>query len=143
MRKSTKDLGTKVILKGTRKHKRMYGKELILDLHNCNTETFTRKELTRFFQELCLLIDMKPEKLVWWDDQNLPAENRQTEPHLVGITAVQFILTSNITIHTLPLLKAAYVNIFSCKDFDVIKVTRFTRIFFQAGATYPTVVNRL
>ena len=36
-----------------------YGHELILDLHGCNPETFTRDHLDRYFTELCELIDME------------------------------------------------------------------------------------
>ena len=35
----------------------------------------------------------------------------------VGVTAVQFILTSNITIHTLPLLRRVFINILMDKRF--------------------------
>ena len=76
-----------------------YGKELILDLHKCDASTFTRKNLKKYFVQLCKLIDMKRSKLTWWDDYNVPEEERQTEPHLKGTSAVQFIMTSNITIN--------------------------------------------
>lgn len=108
-----------------------YGNELILDLHGCDSSLFTRKHLRRFFRELCTLIDMTPTKLVFWDDVGVLPEERQTEPHLKGTSAVQFILTSNITIHTLDLLGAVYVNIFSCKDFDVTEALNFVASFFQ------------
>lgn len=115
-----------------------YGKELVLDLHNCNTKKFKRTTIRRFFQELCGLIDMKRCELFWWDDHGLPPEECQTESHLKGTTAIQFIMTSNITIHTLDLLGNVYLNIFSCKDFDAKKATEFSRKFFEgkvAGAT--------
>ena len=35
-----------------------YGKELILDLHDCNSDKFNRTDLEDFFIELCDLIDM-------------------------------------------------------------------------------------
>jgi S-adenosylmethionine decarboxylase len=109
----------------------IYGKELILDLHECDPSTFTRKSIRKFFQELCELIDMERENLSWWDDYGLPPEECQTEPHLKGTTAVQFIKTSNITIHTLDLLKSVYLNIFSCKDFDPDIVKQFSEAFFK------------
>jgi len=76
-----------------------YGKELIIDLHNCDSSTFTRKSIRDFFKELCELINMERCKLCWWDDHGVSPEEQQTEPHLKGTTAVQFILTSNITLN--------------------------------------------
>ena len=120
-----------------------YGKELILDLHGCNAKRFKRGTIRKFFRELCNLIDMKRCELFWWDDHGLPPEERQTEPHLKGTTAIQFIMTSNITIHTLDLMSNVHLNIFSCKDFDTKKATKFSRHFFEgkvAGAT--TIVRK-
>jgi S-adenosylmethionine/arginine decarboxylase-like enzyme len=119
-----------------------YGKELILDLHECDPSTFTRKSIRKFFKELCELIDMERCKLCWWDDYGLPPEECQTKPHLKGTTAVQFIKTSNITIHTLDLLKSVYLNIFSCKDFDLDTVKQFSESFFQGKIVNNHVIER-
>ncbi|MFQ5788606.1 MAG: hypothetical protein ACE5H1_11580, partial [Thermodesulfobacteriota bacterium] len=64
-----------------------YGKELILDLHNCDSTTFTRKHIRNYFKKLCSLIDMERADLHWWDDLNTPEEEKETEPHLKGTTA--------------------------------------------------------
>ena len=107
-----------------------YGKELILDLHGCNPKTFKRNVMKAFFAELCDLIDMQRTKLTWWDDLNVPLEERETEAHLKGTSAVQFIKTSSITIHALDLMGNVYINIFSCSDFDGRKVANFCVNFF-------------
>lgn len=119
-----------------------YGKELILDLHNCNAKKFKRITIRKFFQGLCSLIDMKRCELFWWDDYGLPPNERQTEPHLKGTSAVQFIMTSNITIHTLDLLGNVYLNIFSCKDFDVKQAAKFSRKFFEGKVVCATTIIR-
>ena len=108
-----------------------YGKELILDLHDCNEHMFQRKYIKIYFKELCELIDMKRAKLVFWDDVGISEKEKQTEVHTKGTSAVQFILTSNITLHTLDILQRVYVNIFSCKDFDSIIARDFTVRFFN------------
>lgn len=108
-----------------------YGKELIIDLHNCEAATFNRKSIKKYFVEVCDLIDMERCKLSWWDDHGVPEEEQQTDPHLKGTTAVQFILTSNIVIHTLDLLGNVYINIFSCKDFDSDDAMIFTAKWFK------------
>ena len=120
-----------------------YGKEVIIDLHNCNPETFTRKSIRNYFKELCELIDMERCDLHWWDDLYTPEEEKQTEPHLVGTSAIQFIKTSNITIHTLDIMKRVYLNIFSCKDFDDKIVFEFTKKWFEGKIVNKKVVRRI
>ena len=117
-----------------------YGKELILDLHQCDASTFTRKSLKMFFNLLCEAIDMEPEKLVWWDDLYTPEKEKETEPHLVGTSAVQFIKTSNITIHTLDIMKRVYLNIFSCKDFDAQIALNFCMKWFDCKLVKQSLV---
>lgn len=100
-----------------------YGKELILDMHECDHTAFTRDHIDEFFHELCYKIDMVQCDRFWWDDQDTPEEEKQTSP-------VQFIITSNITIHTLAIMKRVYLNIFSCKDFEVEVVRKVALEYF-------------
>ncbi len=119
-----------------------YGQELILDLHGCDVSGFTRKAIERFCAELCELIDMERCDLHFWDDVGVPEEEQQTDPKTKGTSAVQFILTSTIVIHTLDLMKAAYVNIFSCKEFDTDEASRFTANWFGSKDWTANVVIR-
>ena len=107
-----------------------YGKEVILDIHNCNPEKFTRKSIRKYCKKLCKLIDMKREDLHFWDYKGDPKGYKKAPNHLKGISAVQFLKTSNITIHTLDVLKCAYINVFSCKNFDTIVVVDFSEKWF-------------
>lgn len=122
--------------------KNHYGKELILDLHNCNPSKFNRKDIENYFIALCDLIDMEREDLHFWDYEGVPPEEIPTEHHLVGTSAVQFIQTSNITMHTLDLMKAIYLNIFSCKDFDAEEAKEFTERWFEGEAASYNVIKR-
>ncbi len=108
-----------------------YGMELVMDLHECDHTLFNRQSLTTFFVELCKHIDMEREALHFWEYSARLKEKQP--PHLKGISAVQFIQTSNITIHTLDDLHRVYVNIFSCREFDVGKAVDFTTKYFGAG----------
>ena len=119
-----------------------YGKELIIDLHNCETRYFNRNGIAVYFEELCELIKMDPCKLIFWDDLYTPKKERETEPHLVGTSAVQFIKTSNITVHTLDIMKRVYVNIFSCKDFNAHKAKRYTQNYFYGKIVSSTIIER-
>lgn len=120
-----------------------YGYELILDLHGCNPSTFNRESLDSFFTEVCDLIDMERCGVHFWDDVGVPPEERQTSPLTKGTSAVCFILTSTIVVHTLDKLGAVYVNIFSCKEFDPAVARKFTEEWFQAGSCGHTFINRV
>ena len=120
-----------------------FGVELILDLHDCNTSTFTRESISRYLEGLCELIDMKREELYFWDDIDIPEEERQASPHTQGTSAVQFILTSSIVIHTLDQLRSIYINLFSCKDFDPKLAEKFTVDWFGAGSFTARFIERI
>lgn len=119
-----------------------YGQELILDLHHCDSSRFNRQEIEYFLEQLCDRIDMERCDLHFWDDVGVPEEEQQTNPKTKGTSAVQFILTSTIVIHTLDLIKAAYVNIFSCKEFDTDEAAQFTAKWFGSTDWTATVVTR-
>ncbi len=120
----------------------IYGKELILDLHGCDTSLFTRSSIETFCKELCELIEMERCDLHFWDDLGVPKAEQQTDPKTKGTSAVQFILTSTIVIHTLDLLGAVYINLFSCKEFDVGAATQFITRWFEASAWTTHVLSR-
>lgn len=129
-----------------------YGKELIIDLYDCDVGKFNRKDLKRFFVALCEEIDMTACKLTFWDDKwtwlwrliffwdkTIQYEDR---PHTKGTSAVQFIITSNITIHTLELLGECYINIFSCKEYDSDDALNFTMKWFNGKMRMSQTINR-
>ncbi len=119
-----------------------YGTELILDLHDCDVCVFSRHSIQRFCAELCELIEMERCDLHFWDDVGVPEEECQTDPKTKGTSAVQFILTSTIVIHTLDLMKTVYVNIFSCKEFDTDEAAEFTAKWFGSEDWTKQVVVR-
>ena len=111
-----------------------YGQELVLDLEHCDPQTFTRDSLQQFFVELCERIDMERCDLHFWDYADLSAEEdaeARKNPHTYGVSAVQFIITSSIVVHSLPLLKSCFVNVFSCKPFDQDAVVQFAEDWFD------------
>ena len=120
----------------------MYGIELILDLHDCDSATFSRSSLNEFFTKLCELVEMEKCEVYFWDDVDVPVEEQQTEAHTKGTSAVCFILTSTIVVHTLDLTGSVYANIFSCKSFDAQEATRFTEKWFNGHVVNSTLVER-
>ena len=121
-----------------------YGQELILDICDADPSNFTRPSIRLFMQMLCDdVIDMEREDLHFWDYEGDPEFKAKQPPHLKGVSAVQFIRTSNITIHTLDQLRKVFVNIFSCKDFAAQAAAVFTANYFKGTIAKSTVTERL
>lgn len=120
-----------------------YGYELIMDLHGCEESTFSRTSLDEYFEKICAAIKMEKCDRYFWDDVGVPEDEQQTAPHAKGTSAVQFILTSTIVIHTLELLGAAYINIFSCKEFDAELAVKITREWFGAKECKTHFIERI
>ena len=118
-------------------YKGNYGLELIADLKGCDLSDLTREKLSHFVVDLCNRIDMKRhgDPIFWEDTSGIP--------HLHGISAIQLIETSNIVIHPLPILKAVYLNIFSCKEFDPDDALDFCMKYWGATSETHSVVIRV
>lgn len=121
----------------------IYGMEVILDCYQCNAKLFHRKYIRKYFKGLVKLLDMEAGDVYFWDDVDVPKEQRQTKPETKGTSAIQFILTSNITIHCLDILERVYVNIFSCKEFNAWDARQYTQDFFKAKKITAKTVLRI
>lgn len=119
-----------------------YGKELVLDLSGCDPYTFTRDSIEKYFISLCIRINMEREDLHFWDYEGDKKGYEKAPDHLKGTSAIQFIRTSNITIHTLDKLKRVFLNIFSCKDFNEDDVIIFSKSWFKSQIEYHTILHR-
>lgn len=107
-----------------------------MDLRGCDLGDLKRERLSEYFVMVCDLIEMKRhgEPMFWEDDSGVE--------HLHGVSAVQFIETSTIVCHALPLLGATYLNIFSCKPFDTAAARDFSVEFWGAESVVETTVTR-
>jgi S-adenosylmethionine/arginine decarboxylase-like enzyme len=86
---------------------------------------------------------MQREDIHFWDYKDDPEEKEKAPRHLKGTSCVQFITTSNITIHTLDDLKKVFINVFSCKDFNSKVVCDFTLEYFGGHVANLKEVKRL
>jgi len=113
-----------------------YGLELIIDMKGCDLSNLSKDKLQQFFVELCDRIKMTRhgEPFFWEDHSGIP--------HLDGVSGFQFIETSNVVCHPLPILKAVYLNIFSCKEFDTDDALKFCVEYWGATSETHTVVPR-
>jgi S-adenosylmethionine/arginine decarboxylase-like enzyme len=106
----------------------IFGWELIMDLYECDRESISTEEvIQRYAEEICRVIDMKP-----FGDPLTPYFG-ETQEHTKGFSLLQFIETSSITGHFSENTGAAYINIFSCKQYDFEKAEQFTKRFFGAN----------
>ena len=105
--------------------------------------TFNRASLDGYFKKLCKAIEMQKCERYWWDDGGVAEEEKQTSPHTKGTSAVQFLLTSTIVVHTLDLLKAVYINIFSCRTFDEKVAEQVTKEWFDAKECKTHFIERI
>ena len=119
-----------------------YGMELILDLHGCRVERFTRPSLEIYFEDVAQIIKAERAELHFWDYDD-PEEFENAPPHLKGISAVQFITKSSLTVHALHDLKKVFVNIFSCGQFDYLEVATHSKKFFHAKEMTITKLKRI
>ena len=104
-----------------------YGYELVLNLYDCDPKVIrSRKKLAEYIRRLCKVIDMKrygPTVLEHFGHSN---------PYTSGYSLFQFIETSSIVGHFSELWNSAYINIFSCKEFNEKEAFEFSRNFFKA-----------
>ncbi len=119
-----------------------YGQELILDLYNCDPNTFNRADIGDYFTKLCKAIYMEKCDVHFWDDVGVPKSKAQTHPDTKGTSAVCFIMTSSIVIHTLDIREEVFINIFSCKEFDTELARFITLDTFSGYLNDETVMKR-
>ncbi len=120
-----------------------YGMELILDLHNCNVKCFTRPQINSFFTDVCNETGMQKCEQYWWDDLRSEEHEKQADPQTTGTSAVQFILTSNITVHTLDKLDKIFINFFSCKFFKKSIVEQLAKDYFEGEIINSILLTRI
>lgn len=102
-----------------------WGKSVSIDLFDCNHELVSQPEpIKQFIQEIIAVIDMVAHGPCYLD--------RFGGGTLEGYSAMQFIETSSITVHCDEVGDRAFIDIFSCKQFDENKALEFSLKFFQA-----------
>lgn len=115
----------------------VFGKELILDLIDCDPSVLqSREKIEQFAAELCQVIDMEP--------YGAPFVGRFGfgKDFTAGYSLVQLIESSSITGHFSDLWRRAYLEIFSCKEYDADEAVAFSQRFFRADGARQRVIYR-
>jgi S-adenosylmethionine decarboxylase len=89
-----------------------WGYHLMLDISGCNDAMLSRESIYNFNRDLVNRIDMTAhgEPVI---EYLLPGDPKQ------GYSLMQLITTSNICAHFVEPDRSAYIDIFSCKPFDI------------------------
>lgn len=134
--KETLNIAEKAILRQIMPnfHER-WGKSAAIDLHECAHERLTNpKLLQKFVKALVKVVNMEAHGPCYVDRFGLG--------DLEGYSAMQFIKTSSITVHLDEIGNRAFIDIFSCKDFNAPAAKKFAKEFFQAKESTMTVLDR-
>lgn len=114
-----------------------FGWQLLLDLYDCDSNKISsREEIVRFVTELCSRLGMRR------FGEPLVEHFGYERPETVGYSLVQLIETSAVVGHFSEFKGSAYLDIFSCKEYDPQAVTDFAKEFFCAGRVVKRVIER-
>ncbi|MCX5749483.1 MAG: adenosylmethionine decarboxylase [Candidatus Saganbacteria bacterium] len=105
-----------------------FGPHLMIDCYGCNKEKLSDMDL--IFDTLDKFPDtIKMTKIM----PPYVFKYQGVVPEDYGISGVVLIAESHITIHTFPEKQHAFIDIFSCKDFDTAPATAFMIDLFEAA----------
>lgn len=116
-----------------------FGPHLMLDLYGCNKD---RLNDLRFVYDL---LDRLPEKIGMTKiapPQIISYPGKEGSFDKGGISAFVLIAESHITIHTFVEQGHAFVDIFSCKEFDLEEAERILKEQFEATKVDRHISNR-
>ena len=104
--------------------KNVWGVATSVDIYNCNPKTIrSAAKIKQFVKELCDLIEMKrfgETQVVHFGE----------DERVAGYSMVQLIETSLISGHFANLTNTVYLDVFSCKPYDIELVESFATKFF-------------
>ena len=114
-----------------------WGYHLTLDCSNCDRELIKSVDNVRdFVKELLVRIDMQP-------IGDTHVEYTAAEfPDKAGLTAVQIIVTSTIVAHFIDSTGDLYLDVFSCKQFDIETVMNTVNEYFKPEKMRPNYLTR-
>ena len=111
-----------------------YGKHLMVTALSCNENILDLDEVSSFIKEMVPKIDMIP-----YGDLIAARFGEGIES---GISAVQLISTSSITVHTNDAFRDIYLDVFSCKWFEEETVIEMIKEYFSPVEIKETVILR-
>lgn len=115
----------------------LWGVEATFDLAGCDPDTIGDGDaIKRFATGLCKAIDMNP------FGEPVAVRFALDNPDAAGYSLTQLITTSLISGHFSEKRRTAYLNVFSCKWFDVDAAEAFIVDFFSRSPDEPAYCYR-
>ncbi len=107
------------------KNKLNWGLSTLITIYNCDPVLIKNQEAVKqFVYEICEVINMERHRN--------PLIDRFGDDELEGVSCIQLIKTSSITVHCDEIKNRVFVDIFSCKWFDQKKATMFCTKYFKS-----------
>lgn len=114
-----------------------FGWDLLLDLYECDSEVLKSRDLlAEYAVQVCEVLQMKR-----FGDPFLEHFGYE-KPETVGYSLVQLIETSSLVGHFSEFKRSAYLDLFSCREFNAENVTEFTKQYFRAQRVVSRLVER-
>jgi len=114
---------------------RVWGHHFIVDCQECDKDAVTNPTIIKkFAKELVNEIDMVP--------FGSPKVVHFGEDDKAGYTLVQLIETSNIVAHFIDNNGDAYIDVFSCREFNHDVVLELIRKYFKPKHTFNRYLQR-
>lgn len=113
-----------------------WGYHLMLDVHGCNDQIADRDHVIAFCDELVEVIEMEPIGRPWVE------QTAMHDPNKAGFTLVQIIQTSSIVAHFVDKPGDIYLDVFSCKQFDVKAVEECVDRWFSPKKVRMNYITR-
>jgi S-adenosylmethionine/arginine decarboxylase-like enzyme len=112
-----------------------WGHHLILDCAGCNNKIKSKDQIKLFLTDLITTIDMTAvgDPVI---EHLLTGEINQ------GFSVLQLISTSNITAHFVEHDHSAYIDVFSCKPFDIELAKSVVAKHFEPYTVKQTFLRR-
>lgn len=118
-------------------NEKYWGYHLTLDCHNCDRLSIKNEQRIRdFMRSLLDRIQMKP---IGDTHIEYTASDHSDK---AGFTAVQIIVTSTIVAHFVDSTGDLYLDVFSCKKYDIDKVKCTVNEFFNPTKTRTNFLTR-
>jgi S-adenosylmethionine/arginine decarboxylase-like enzyme len=112
-----------------------WGYHLLLDCSGCNSRIRDKESIKQFVSTLISAIDMKRVGNPIIEYLTPTRENS-------GYSLMQMIETSNITAHFVESNQSAYIDVFSCKQFDPLVAEQVIKKYFEPVTIKTSFITR-
>lgn len=114
-----------------------WGYHVMMDCWNSDRVPMqSRRTVEQFIKELVQRIDMEPIGEPWIE------YTAGHDPNKAGFTATQIIVTSSIVAHFVDATGSIYLDVFSCKNFDIETVESVVKKYFKPEKIRVNFVTR-